>query len=178
MKRFNLVIASAAVSVSMFAGNPTKNMEAFKHLGISIEAGTMGAGINLSIPVVTEHLVFSVGYNLPTIKYSSDIDIEVGNINSSINQSNSNIAKFKENGISNTLSPINNVDGSVTADAKLNLGNMKFMFEYYPSVNHTFHITAGVMVGKKEFIELEGHTSINDWNAYKAYNSNVDELNG
>ena len=51
MKKIILSLTVLAAAVSANA------QEAFRHLGVGFEAGTAAAAVNVSVPVVTDHLV-------------------------------------------------------------------------------------------------------------------------
>lgn len=184
-----IIFSLAAVAMALTANAQTEQMNAFRNVGIGVEAGLMGAGVELSMPVVTNHLVLVLGYNFPNLKYSTDFTFDAGNLNDEIDKLNSNVSMINAYGASLTpVSKLNEDEITVSADAKLNWGNFKAMLEYYPSENSGFHFTVGAMIGNEEFISLSGvaddytqkaYTSAlkleQDYNAWKKSNASVIE---
>lgn len=188
-------VFTIALAASLLAG-AAQAQEAFKHLGMSLEAGTTGLGVNLSYPLVTDHLVLTLGYNFPTFTIKSDADLSAGYVNGKIDQVNSMISKFNSDvdkfnqgaaafndkadllashGIAvnklNAISPINeNIDklDAMKADleAKLNFGNFKAFLEYYPTTKSYFHLTVGVMIGNEEWMNISAKVDDNTWGKY------------
>lgn len=181
MKKILLSIALLSSVFSLSARGRSVNMGAFNNLSVGVEAGTTGTGISLYMPVIDNHLVVSVGYNFPAFSAKSNVDIETGKVNNSISEHNSTIdqlnAYTSQYGIPFSLNKLSQIDGNVKLDNKLNLVNAKIMLEYYPSTKHTFHITAGVFIGKDNFIDVEGHSSASDWNTYKSLLAGIDAAN-
>ena len=177
-------IFTLALAASMMAG-AAQAQEAFKHMGMSLEVGTTGAGINLSYPLVTDHLIVTVGCNLPAFTLCKDATIGAGAINSKISETNKMIDSY--NGIVQQLTdlglnpnsyqkidhinPISDIKASV--DAKVNFVNYKALLEYYPTTQSNFHFTAGVFVGNGDWINIDATADANTWATYM----NVREIN-
>lgn len=183
-KLLSFLTLTSLLSVNALAGEPAEKMQAFKHLSIGVEAGTMGAGVNLSMPIVKNHLVMTVGYNFPKFTYSTNFDANVGSVNADISEYNSKLdflrttaSNYLPSDAYSNLNPIDYVNGKSKADATVDFANAKLMFEYYPSKNHNFHFTAGVMIGNEEFIRFEGHTSKVDWDNYNKYLGSIESAN-
>ena len=152
MKRiFSLIVAAVTI---MAAANA---QVAFVHLGASVEAGTTGAGINFSFPVVTDHIIISAGYNFPSFTYSKSIDVGTGHVNDYIKQVQA-VAPDKDLQLVNKL--------NATMDAKINFGNFKLMAQYYPTTESNFYFAAGVFIGKGEMITIEGKVNDDAWKKY------------
>lgn len=176
---------------SLFAVSIVNAQEAFQSLGASIEVGTTGAGVNISLPIVTDHWILSIGANFPSISYKTNYNIDGGDLNSkiselnsSINELNKKITKFKELNPTAQVSTIDNVKSlsnnnvGVDATAEINMVNFKVMFEYYPSSTHSFHITAGVFIGSSEFFTVNGTVDDDSWSTYQsAINTNNQLIN-
>lgn len=158
-------------------------MEAFRNVGVGIEAGLMGAGVEVSMPVVTDHLVLVLGYNLPNIKVNTDFEVSSSDIRQKINEMNTNINNYNAlaSGMPN-YSRIDNLDYpdkdiTVDVDAKVKLGAFKCMLEYYPSAENSFHITAGMLIGQDNFVSLKGTADAEWWQTYmKAIEINDKQL--
>lgn len=162
----------AIASTDSYAQSSDKNMEAFRNLGVGIEAGLMGAGIQVSMPVVTNHLVVVVGYNFPSIKINTDFDVSSASIRQRIDELNTSINEYNaqmsgvpgQTRIDNLNYP--NKDIGVDVDAKVNFGAAKVLLEYYPSAKSSFHITAGMYIGQSEFVKLNGTVDSEWWQTY------------
>lgn len=157
------ILASMVVSmVALTASAQTEQMTAFKNVGIGLEAGLMGGGIQLAMPVVTNHLVFVMGYN--SLKLNLDYTIEnigYGDLNNDINRLNQQVKDYNTYlapSTGHTYSEISPLGSSISVDAaaELNMSNFKILFEYYPSANSSFHLTAGAMIGKDYLLKIEG----------------------
>lgn len=182
MKKFFVL----ALAGSMIAG-AVQAQEAFKHLGMSLEAGSTGFGVNLSYPLVTDHLVLTLGYNFPalTIKKTADLNPsyvngKIGNINQMIDRYNTNVQKFNEQvepmaqyGVAlDPMTPIANKIENLSAmsgniEAKLNFANYKAFLEYYPTTKSYFHFTVGFMAGNGEWMNISAEIDRNTWGTYQ-----------
>jgi len=176
MKKTFFSLALVAMSTLGFAQSET--MEAFKHVGVGLEVGLMGAGVQVSMPVVTDHLVLVVGCNFPQLTYGTTIDVDSKELRSKIDDLNGSINRYNQipgKHIDNLSYP--NKDISLDVDAKLNLGAFKALVEYYPWQNHSFHLTAGMYIGKEDFISLSGSAEQEWWSVYqKAVDINNNQL--
>lgn len=160
--------------------------DAFKHLGMSVEAGTTGLGVNLSYPVVTNHLILSVGYNFPSFSINKSVDLNPSYVNGRVDMVNSMIKEFNTGVEKNnanvknmetlglqcaTMTPLAAIDKleSMQGDieAKVNFGNWKVMLEFYPTLKSYFHITAGVMIGNEEWMTVTGTVDPTTWGIYR-----------
>ena len=94
MKRLFTTAALSAMAASCAFAQSYNNMEAFRNVGVGIEAGLMGAGFEVSMPVVTDHLVLVLGYNLPNFKVKTDFDVSSSDIRQKINEMNTNINNY------------------------------------------------------------------------------------
>lgn len=172
MKKFFAI----ALAVSMMTG-AAQAQEAFKHLGMSIEAGTTGAGINLSYPLVSDHIILTLGYNLPTFTYKTDFDLKTGSINGEIDRANGMIDRYNDvitrypdeaakRGLS-MIDRIENVNKIKTdIEATIDFGNFKALIEYYPTKSSNFHFTAGLFIGSGDWISVSAQADQALWNTY------------
>lgn len=168
--------------------------EAFKHLGISLEAGTTGLGVNLSYPLVTDHLTLSLGCNFPSYNINKTVDLDPSYVNNrvaGVNQMvdryndgasryNTHIDPMAEIGIS--LSPMSQIEKVSSVEkmegdikAKLNFANYKAMLEYYPTTKSYFHFTVGVFVGNGEWMNISAVVDPVTWGTYKSALSAADQ---
>ncbi len=155
--------------MAMSAFAQRENMEAFKHLGIGAEIGVMGAGIQVAVPVVSNHLVAVVGFNSYALygldKIDYDFDLSAGRINAGIKDLNQSIQEFNDKP-ENAGSRINPVSATLPDDFTITLNgtlkpNFKVLLEYYPSQKCSFHFTGGLMFGSKTFFSLSGEADQN-----------------
>lgn len=167
-----LAFMAFASSSALAQSTENKNMEAFRNLGVGVEVGLMGASVQVSMPVVSNHLVVVLGYNFPNVSVNADFDISSGDICRKIDELNGNINNYNaqtsgipgHQKIDNLSYP--NKDIAVDVDAKFNLGAAKVLLEYYPSAKHSFHITAGMFVGQSEFVKINGTADREWWQTY------------
>ena len=173
MKRLLTTAALSAMAVSCAFAQSYNKMEAFHNVGVGIEAGLMGAGVEVSMPVVTDHLVLVLGYNLPKLSIGTDFDVSSSELRGKIRDLNANIDLYNSQvGNIPGYSRIDNLDCpstdiNVDVDAKVNFGAFKAMVEYYPSARSSFHLTAGMFVGQDDFISLSGTADAAWWQVYQ-----------
>lgn len=163
-----LIILAAALALGMGANA----QEAFRHLSLGIEAGTTGAGVQMSIPVVTNHLVLSVGYNFPAFAVDFSTSVNMSEANGYINNANADLAKA---GVAERISSFPGT-ANVNTKANVDFGAVKAMIEYYPSKFSSFHFTAGVYVSTGDFVSAEGFTDQSLWSTAKSIQQEVSDL--
>lgn len=183
MKKVFALFAASLLGLSSLSAQ-----EAFKHLGASLELGTTGVGVNISYPVITDHLVISVGYNFPSVTIKSGFDLNGQPINNSINAANEAIGRYNNmvNNFDNLINdysflkdqippgmkmtPIDRISNieqlHADVDAKLNFGNFKVMAEYYPTSKSYFHFTVGFMIGNGVWMDVDANVEEKAWNTY------------
>lgn len=171
-------ILTLALAASLIAG-VAQAQEAFKHLGLSVEAGTTGLGVNLSYPIVTDHLVLTLGYNLPTFALTKDADLSVGAVNGKIDQANNAISTYNnivqdlnEQGLNTnnyqTIETIKRLDAvGAEVEAEINFVNYKAFLEYYPTTKSNFHFTVGVFSGNGEWVNIKATANREAWETYE-----------
>ena len=148
--------------------------KAFQSLSFGIEAGTAGIGVELAMPLVTDHLVLRAGFNAPSISASQDFDISMAEVNSSIATVNSNLeAAGLPDRITTTFD-----DMKLNVTSTLNLSTVKAMLEYYPFRKSSFHITAGVFYGMEgSYLSATATTDKTFWSNYKSLQTEVNAIN-
>lgn len=154
----SLVVLAAAVS--------SNAQEAFRHLGVGIEAGTAAASVNMSIPVVTDHLVLKVGYGFPNINTTQKESLNIALVDMAIMSLNSQLDELgapAEDHIATRFG--NRLD--MRFPIKANMGSWKVMAEYYPFSIIPFRLVAGAFIGSENFISAEAYTDAEFWNNYK-----------
>lgn len=165
----------------MMACGAAHAQKAFRQVGMSIEAGTTGLGANLSLPLVTNHLVLTLGYNFPSFTYSDDVELNSGAISQKMNSAIGSINAYNQFIDQNDLVaahlglqkiPTDNLQNSVqgvkaNVDATINFANYKAMLEYYPTTKSAFHITVGFMYGDGEWLNINAKADNSVWSAYR-----------
>ncbi len=170
-------VFALALAASMMAG-ASQAQEAFKHLGMSVEVGTTGLGVNLSYPLVKDHLIVTLGYNLPTYTINTDFDLNgsiinnrIASANAAIDSYNSIIEKNPEVAADKSMSKIDRIENVSTInteiEAKINFVNFKALLEFYPTTKSAFHFTAGVYVGDGEWMSINAQADPAVWSVYK-----------
>lgn len=154
------------------------SQEAFKHLSVGLEAATTGAGLELALPVVSDHLVFAAGYNFGNIALNtlSNTTLNLAelsnNVNKYINDANDYLSEIP--GESARLTPIpasTNISGS----GAIRLGTFKAILEYYPAKASNFHINAGVYIGNADIFSADARCS-ELWDIYNSDYSKSEKL--
>ena len=157
-----------AIALVLSAGT-ANSQEAFKHLSVGLDLATTGVGLELSLPVVTDHLVLKAGYNF------GNFNLSLGNnslnfpelsdkVNQYVDKANNYLAQIPEESSRLTRMPSS---VNVNADGKIKLGTGKMILEYYPSKKSSFHINVGVYVGNPDILSIDGSCP-EFWNAYSA----------
>lgn len=150
------LIAVALMTVCC-ATTQAQNQQAFQHLGVGIEAGLMGFGGLLAMPIVNNHIVAVVGYNFYNVNVKSgtfNIDKDV--INEGITKLNTKIDNDVADHPDHTdyrHAPMLDKDMEISPKVKFG-SNVKVLFEFYPSKNSGFHFTAGMMIGCGNFLTV------------------------
>ncbi len=165
-----LFVSAALLGLSSAAGA----QQAFQRLSFGIEAGTAGVGVELAIPVVSDHVVLKAGFNAPSLTLSKGFDISMAEVNSSISTVNANLSAA---GLPDRIDARFD-DADLNVSGTVNLNTAKAMLEFYPFRKSSFHFTAGIYYGmESSFLSGEALTDKAFWSEYKALVSQVDELN-
>lgn len=96
----------------------------FDHLGAGLSLGTDGIGIDVAAPL-TDYVAFRTG-----ISFMPKIKIKKNNIH------------IKDNDAT--------LEDHVDVEGKLNIFDFKFLADYYPFKNSSFHLTAGAFIGSED----------------------------
>ena len=142
--------------------------QAFKSLSIGFEAGTTGIGVELAIPIVTDHLVLTGGLTAPSFSYPLSFSMDMTAANNAIDDANIRLA---EAGVPERLNTRFS-DAVIEANPVINLSSAKLMLEYYPFKKSSFHFTAGAFMGMGErFLYSDIYVDDNTF-------SNIKQLDG
>lgn len=132
MKKTLLAVVVALFGIQMAQAQKTE-FGVFNHVGIGASIGTDGIGFEVSAPL-TEYASVRLGYSfMPSYKYTGNFDFD----------SDEGFLR-KEDG----SGYYDNVD----VEAKLNMGDVKVLFDIYPFRNASFRLTTGAYFGKDKFV--------------------------
>lgn len=166
----NLFVLALFVAFPVMSGA----QQAFQSLGFGIEVGTTGAGVELSFPIVTNHIVIKGGFNAPSVSYPFSSSVDAGSLNSAIDDVNLQLQNIgSDERISTRFS-----DVMLTARPTVNLSTAKAMLEYYPFKKSSFHFTVGAYFGlSDDFITVNATTDKQFWGDFESLQQEVDALN-
>lgn len=167
MKRILFVLV--AIVASCMSAN---SQEAFKHLSAGLELGSTGAGVEVALPVVSNHVVVKLGYNFPGQSISKGMSMDVSDINSQIEDVNRRLSDAGAPERINTRFSQMNAEGTATID----LRSAKLMVELYPFKKSSFHFVFGAYMGMGDFLTAEANTGSQFWGEFKALKSEVAAL--
>lgn len=103
----------------------------FNHLSIGVSAGSDGIGFDLAAPIGNMFAVRAGISIWPKLTYKTDIDPG-----------------------SDSKSFILNKDGKIDIEGKVNIGDFKLLFDFYPSKKSSFHLTTGAYIGSKKIASV------------------------
>ena len=182
MKRILTIFVATALAAGV-----CEAQQAFRHLGMSLEVGSTGAGINLSYPLITNRLIMTVGANLPQIPISSSFTLSSAPLNAKMAlaveymQSYNDLVDLYYNdgyydyygrpmehiNIGDLQTRIEDQQSLYTKlKAKLNLECLKVMFEIYPTKSY-FHFTIGAFISNGDWMTFHATCDHEVWDIYK-----------
>lgn len=149
--------------------------KAFNHLSLGIEIGTTGAGIELAVPVISNHVILKAGYNLPQLGVVMSQKFDLRSVNDQIAEINSSLAaEGAPERINTRFSDI-----TVSVAPKVSFNAAKLLFEIYPFKKSSFHLVAGAYLGlSDDFISLDVDTDPTFWKDYNNLKKDVAVLDG
>lgn len=153
---------------------PSRAQEAFNSLSFGLEIGTTGVGVQLAMPLVTDHLVMAAGFNAPFMTYAFSRSVSSEACNASVGRVNSMLESIGAAERVDYVLP----DAELHFRPVLNLSTAKLMLEYYPFRKSSFHFTAGAYFGMGDnFMSLTATADRNFWAAFSAVKDEIDALN-
>ncbi|MBQ0024911.1 MAG: hypothetical protein KBT00_04215 [Bacteroidales bacterium] len=167
MKR---LLTTLCVLVIAFSANA---QEAFKHLSIGLEAGTVGTGVQLALPIVSDHLVLTAGYNFPNYSFNTTIPYGTGKLSDVISNVNNTLEQVS---VPDRLSDPFSQDIQVSLNTRMNFGAAKALLEYYPWKNVSFHIVAGAYFGTDDLLFAELMTDREFWRNINSLQAEVNAI--
>ena len=155
MKRLFITSLVALFTLGISAQD---NLEPFKHLGVGVEAGLHGFGVDVSMPVL-KGLVVKAGYNF----------VPSGDLVSTQFSIDTKDLKEAQEQYDPVMHFQNKFGDEAIIDAGLQLGlsNIKLLLNWYPFQSSSFYLEGGFYYapGNKPFISIHGNTTPNDWAA-------------
>ena len=155
MKRLFITSLVALFTLGISAQD---NLEPFKHLGVGVEAGLHGFGVDVSMPVL-KGLVVKAGYNF----------VPSGDLVSTQFSIDTKDLKEAQEQYDPVMHFQNKFGDEAIIDAGLQLGlsNIKLLLNWYPFQSSSFYLAGGFYYapGNKPFISIHGNTTPNDWAA-------------
>ena len=131
------------ISLALMLPGLVRAQEAFNSLSIGLEVGTTGIGVELAMPLVTDHLVLKGGLTAPSLSIPYSTTVDASGFNGMLDDVNSQLAA---SGVPDRIySDFGNI--GVDASAVLNLSSAKLLLEYYPFKKSSFHLVAGAYFG-------------------------------
>lgn len=156
--------------ILMLNASAANSQEAFRHLSVGLDVATTGIGLELAMPVISDHLVLAAGYNFGNFNFNLNENTTLdmtdfsGNINQYVDKANQYLSQIP--GESAKLTQLPN-STRIQGNGKVRLGTIKAILEYYPSKKSNFHINAGVYFGNNDI--FSGDAKLTDyWNVYSA----------
>lgn len=133
------MILSLALLAAMLCGQTMQAQEQeedkliFNHLGVGVEAGTAGFGLEVAAPL-TKYLIVRTGFtSMPTIAPKFDVDYKY-----------------------------NNLDYTTKVKGKLHMTDWKLLVDYFPFRKSSFHVTTGFFVGKSKLVTAQNISPLED----------------
>lgn len=181
IKAFTLVILTAALgAINAFAQSETdKNSKLhapdglFNHLSVGITTGLSGTGIDVTMPV---HRLITVRAGYSGLHFG---DIKFKTINTAYEYATSELVE------DDAVRRAQMAD-KIELAAKPNFWNTFLLAEIHPFTNESFHFTAGLYIGSKNFIHLrntnegalgflyDANNKVSDYN--RAFNTNFSPI--
>ena len=154
MKRKNALslLLPCLIAGNMYANEPTssisfttpsKEITAFRNLGVGVTAGTTGLGIEFSTPI-NSYLQVRGGFSMmPKFTLSMDFDLNTANPGNTAEEG----SQF--NGIINTLEEMTGtkVNDKVSMLCEPTIYNFKALVDIFPFENKKWHFSAGIYAG-------------------------------
>lgn len=138
-----ILVATLMLILEIPALSAQTDSEIFNHLGASIGVGTTGITVDLSAPL-THYLGVRAGIDaIPTLKYSTDLDIEYP---ATIQTAQEVLAAH---GINTDDLPRN-----IAVEGKTSLVTGHILMDVFPFKNSSFHLTAGAYFSGAKVIKV------------------------
>lgn len=133
-KTFYLLMLLALTLLSTTNVDAQHKVKSFEHLSVSVNAGTLGVGVQVASPV---NRYLSLRTGLMLLKYTYDYDYE-------------EVIHFKDY----------DYDAPIEMKAKANMVNGMLMADVFPFPNVPIHATAGFYMGTSEILKVSAATAL------------------
>lgn len=171
MKRSVFVATLVFLSIAISSAQ-----EAFKSLSFGVEVGTTGVGVELALPMVTDHVVLKAGFNAPSLAVNRTFTVGSSIVNDVITDFNNQITSLGLDAEDMIETRFSDID--VTASPVINFSTAKLLLELYPSKKSSFHFTLGAYYGMGDnLINATVSSNKTTWNEYKAVVAEIDAVN-
>lgn len=145
-----------AQDMEVAAKEKTGKVKFMDHLSVSVEAGTVGFGLEVA---TTLHPNFMLRAGFSMLPLSQNIDAKVyfygadDHFNDIVKDNPQIEQALRKRGL-----PINSkeIPNEVKIKDKLKMYNGKILVDYYPRAKKRFHVTAGVYLGGRNFETFTG----------------------
>ena len=118
---------TAALAALALAGTTAGAQQAFNSLSFGVELGTTGVGVELAMPLVTDHMVFKLGFNAPSLSYGFSTTMPMDQVNATVDNINAQLQQLGLPEHIDTRMP----DMELSLRPVLNLSTAKLMLEQH-----------------------------------------------
>lgn len=130
MKRLRTLFLVATLTLALGLKGQTSDKNLFNHLDIGVSVGTDGLiGFDAAAPLTDYVRVRAGAQFMPKFKATADIDYN-----------------RTKSGVKSSYTD--------KAEGKLNMDHFKLLFDAYPFMKSSFHVTAGAYIGTKQLIDI------------------------
>lgn len=159
MKHYLTLLLLLAASLPSFAQG------AFSNMSLGLEVGTAGPGVSVFFPLVTERLFIGVSYHAPKMTFTHDFEARI-ELNSYIRDVNARLdqAQITDKRIEEL--PSDKV--TITGKAKIDFTGFQARAYFYPEQTGKFFLAAGLRIGQKDLLQIEGTPDRHTWSVYQS----------
>lgn len=141
MKKLAIILALLAVCIQAVAGSKydPNDKKIFNHLAVGVNGGTAGIGIDVAAPVC-RWVQVRAGYNFPTIKMNTTLDV----------------CEFD---LPSDLASTYSIPDEFDVTGKLNFGSGKLLFDIHPFKKLPIFVCVGAYFGNSDFVTVSNKDS-------------------
>lgn len=135
-------LVAFSIGVPAMAQTGTERVKPFSHLSVSLNAGTLGGGLQVAAPL-NDYLGLRAGFSLLKFNYNYDYDgTYEGPLPANARVRNEDPDRYY----------------TVPLKAKANMANGMVLLDYFPFRRSVFHVTAGLLFGTSSILKVSGET--------------------
>ena len=135
-------LVAFSIGVPAMAQTGTERVKPFSHLSVSLNAGTLGGGLQVAAPL-NDYLGLRAGFSLLKFNYNYDYDgTYEGPLPANARVGNEDPDRYY----------------TVPLKAKANMANGMVLLDYFPFRRSVFHVTAGLLFGTSSILKVSGET--------------------